>query len=76
MRSFLIACAALAASAFSAPSAMAGEVPQVLVFSKTTGWRHDSIEPAVDAHQDICHPEGCDYEGTEDQDEQSAWEEG
>ncbi|TRO96490.1 ThuA domain-containing protein [Glycocaulis profundi] len=66
MRTALIACAALAASAFSAAPAMAGEVPQVLVFSKTTGWRHDSIEPAVAALQAMGEREGWEIEASED----------
>lgn len=66
MRTVLIACAALAASAFSAAPAYGGEVPQVLVFSKTTGWRHDSIEPAVAALQAMAEREGWQIEASED----------
>lgn len=40
--------------------------PRVLVFSHTTGWRHESIEPGVAALQRIGEDAGWGVEATED----------
>ena len=44
----------------------ATEVPRVLVFTKTAGWRHDSLPSAIAALQRLGEKEGIAVDATED----------
>lgn len=57
-----------------APSAFAADEaePRVLVFSYSTGWRHDSIPAGIDALAAIGEREGYVIERSEDPDVFSA----
>jgi type 1 glutamine amidotransferase len=48
------------------PPDPAAESPRVLVFSRTTGYRHASIEPGIEAVRAIGREEGFGVEATED----------
>ena len=73
-RSMLVAIAALGlaacttATAADAPAAAAQERPRVLLFSHSTGYRHASIEPGVEAIRALGAREGMDVVATEDPD--------
>lgn len=43
-----------------------GETPRILVFTKTNGYRHQSIEKGVATLRDLCQAEGVTMEHTED----------
>jgi type 1 glutamine amidotransferase len=57
---------ALLALAFGLDAAATRPQPRVLVFSKTTGWRHDSIPTAVAALQRLGVQEGLAVDRSED----------
>lgn len=42
------------------------EITRVLVFSHTTGWRHDSIEPGIEALRVMAEENGWAFEASED----------
>ena len=58
----LLVVVSLAAPAMAA----AGEPTRILVFSRTTGFRHDSIEPGVAAIEDLGKEHGFSVTATED----------
>ncbi|MGW5263471.1 ThuA domain-containing protein [Microbispora sp. NPDC004025] len=61
------AAVALAASVFSAPAAQAADAPyDVLVFSKTAGFRHDSIPNGIQAIRDLGAANNFTVTATED----------
>ncbi len=60
-----LAVFAAAMTVFSAACA-ATDKPRVLVFSHTTGWRHDSIEPAREAIAGLGARDGYEVEASED----------
>jgi type 1 glutamine amidotransferase len=63
----LLVGASLGLGAFIAPAARAEGSPQhLLVFSKTSGWRHASIEPAVAALTRLAEEHGVEVDATED----------
>lgn len=57
---------ALLSLAFCLNAAATQPQPRVLVFSKTTGWRHDSIPTAVAALQRLAAQEGLAVDHSED----------
>ncbi len=60
MRAILALLAGLLLGGAAAPP------PAILIFSHTTGWRHDSIEPAVAALTDAARARGYRVEASED----------
>ena len=48
------------------PGEPAGELEKVLVFSKTAGFRHDSIPPGITAIQALAAANGFAVDTTED----------
>lgn len=48
------------------PSALTSSAPQVMVFSKTTGFRHDSIADGLAAIRQLGQQNGFDVDATED----------
>jgi type 1 glutamine amidotransferase len=69
-RSRALALAPLAAAGFVASAAFVSpreeEMPRVLVFSKTTGFRHDSIPDGIAAIEAISAASGLSVDATED----------
>ena len=47
MRAMLMLLAAILLGGAASPPHSIALQPEILIFSHTTGWRHDSIEPAV-----------------------------
>jgi type 1 glutamine amidotransferase len=60
-----LACVALAMTSFSAP-VFAREKPQVLVYSGSTGYRHESIPAAVAAFKSVGEKSGYVVDASED----------
>src|SRR5688572_5255905 len=61
----LLVCAG-AATAAEPPQAQPKAQPRILVFSKTTGFRHDSIGPGVEAVKALGEKHGFGVDATED----------
>ncbi|WP_433868859.1 ThuA domain-containing protein [Saccharopolyspora sp. CA-218241] len=68
MRTAILTAVLLAAAALAVPAAAAPEHGRqhVLVFSKTAGFRHDSIEDGIAAIEKLGHRHGFTVESTED----------
>lgn len=64
-RRLLVASLALLALHYPPPAA-AGDPPRVLIFSKTAGFRHDSIPTAVQTLQRLASEQGLQAEYSED----------
>ncbi|MEQ8180049.1 MAG: ThuA domain-containing protein [Amphiplicatus sp.] len=64
--SFRLALAVFAAMAVGVTVRAETHKPRVLVFSHTTGWRHDSIEPARDAIKALAARDGYETVASED----------
>ena len=47
-------------------SCHSGDIPRVLIFSKTEGYRHDCIPTATDALRKMCNANGIAVDTTED----------
>jgi type 1 glutamine amidotransferase len=62
----LLAAAAVTLSVFTAPAASAAPAFRVLVFSKTTGFRHDSIPAGIAAIQQLGQQNNFAVDATED----------
>jgi type 1 glutamine amidotransferase len=62
----LLAAAAVAVSVCTAPAASAAPAFRVLVFSKTTGFRHDSIPAGIAAIQQLGQQNNFAVDATED----------
>lgn len=65
-RAFTLLAVALAVSTFAPPIATAAPAFRVLVFSKTTGFRHDSIPAGVTAIQNLGQQNNFAVDATED----------
>jgi type 1 glutamine amidotransferase len=66
LRAFTLLAVALAISMFTTPIASAAPAFRVLVFSKTTGFRHDSIPAGITAIQNLGQQNNFAVDATED----------
>src|SRR5688572_10310492 len=63
-RALVVVALILAGAAI--PTAAQAQQPRVLVFSKTAGFRHSSIEPGISALRKLAQENGFSVEATED----------
>lgn len=66
MRAMLMLLAAILLSGAASPRHSIARQPEILLFSHTTGWRHDSIEPAVAALTKAARAKGYHVVASED----------